>query len=170
MENTYTRAWQLQKLICYRNITTIQRKYWQKNQHATETLRAIQSSLGPGLAVGGKGKKRGQIGKISASEASWVYSGEGEWAAEPGVMPLMPPFHDTRFWYLALIGQMSSCWQIRGAVDSIALFQYHAPTITEKIFLNTDFEQAIQISLRNFSLIPRLQEEQKICLWSVAKR
>ena len=130
----YTRAWYLQKLICYRNITTVQRKYWQKSQRATETLPAIQSSLGPGLAVGGKGKKRGQIGKILASEASWVYSGEGEWAAEPGVMPLMPPFHDVRFWYLALIGQMSSCWQIRGAVDSIALFQYHAPTIREKIF------------------------------------
>ena len=26
----------------------------------------------------------------------------------------MPPFHDTRFWYRVLIGQMSSCWQIRG--------------------------------------------------------
>ena len=28
--------------------------------------------------------------------------------------------------------QMSSCWQIRGAVDSIALFQYHAHTIWKK--------------------------------------
>ena len=59
-----------------------------------------------------KGKKRGQIGKISASEASpavvWG-GGEGERAAEPGDMLLMPPFHDTRFWYHALIGQMSSC-------------------------------------------------------------
>ena len=63
------------------------------------------------------------------------YSGEGERAAEPGDMPLIPPFHDTRFWYYALIGQMSSCWQIRGAVDSIALFQYPAPTIREKILL-----------------------------------
>ena len=108
--------------------------------------------------------KRGQIGKISCG-----ILGRGNGQAEPGVMPLMPPFHDTRFWYLALIGQMSSCWQIRGAVDSIALFQYHAPTIRENIFWNTDFEQAIQISLRDFSLIPRLQEERKICLWSVAK-
>ena len=41
-----------------------------------------------------------------------------------------------------LIGQMSSCRQIRGAVDSIALFQCHAPTIREKIFEITDFEQA----------------------------
>ena len=55
----YTRAWHLQKLICYRNKATIQRKYWQKNQHATETLPTIQSSLGPGLAVGEKGKKTG---------------------------------------------------------------------------------------------------------------
>ena len=28
---------------------------------------------------------------------------EGE--AEPGDMPFMPPIHDTRFWYHALIGQ-----------------------------------------------------------------
>ena len=41
-----------------------------------------------------------------------------------------------------MIGQMSSCWQIRGAVDSIALFQCHTSTIREKIFENTDFEQA----------------------------
>ena len=34
---------------------------------------------------------------------------------------MMPPFHDTRFWYHALIGHMSSCSQIRGAADSIAL-------------------------------------------------
>ena len=27
----------------------------------------------------------------------------------PGDMLLMPPFHDTRFWYHALIDQMSSC-------------------------------------------------------------
>ena len=75
----YTRAWHLQKLISYRNIATIQRKYWQKNQHATEMLPAIPSSLGPGLAVGGggEGKKRGQIGKISASEASWAVSWGG---------------------------------------------------------------------------------------------
>ena len=63
------------------------------------------------------------------------YSGEGERAAEPGDMPLIPPFHDTRFCYYALIGQMSSCWQIRGVVDSIALFQYPAPTIREKVLL-----------------------------------
>ena len=55
-----------------------------------------------------KAKKRGQIGKISGSEASGAVSWGG-WAVEPGVMPLMPPFNDTRFWYLALIGQMSSC-------------------------------------------------------------
>ena len=38
----------------------------------------------------------------------------------------MPPFHDTRFWNDALIGQMSLCWQIRDAVDSIVLFQCQA--------------------------------------------
>ena len=67
---------------------------------------------------------------------------------------------------------MSSCWRIRSAIDSIAVFQYHTPTIQESIFENTDFEQAIQIFLQaqDFWLIPRLQEEQKICLWTVAKK
>ena len=73
---------------------------------------------------------------------------------------LMPPFHDTRFWNHALIGQMSSCWQIRGAVDSIVLFLCQAPTIWE----------TIQISLWDFLLIPQFQEEQKIYLWSVRRR
>ena len=38
-------------------------------------------------------------------------------------MPLMLLFHDTKFWYHALIGQRSSFWQNRGAVDSIVFFQ-----------------------------------------------
>ena len=67
----YTRTWHLQKLISYRNITTIQRKYWQKNQHATETLPTIQSSLGPGLAVGGKGKKTGSNRKSIGEWSEW---------------------------------------------------------------------------------------------------
>ena len=33
----------------------------------------------------------------------------GQMATEPGDVPLMLPFHDTRFWHHALIGQMSSC-------------------------------------------------------------
>ena len=95
--------------------------------------------------------------------------GETERVAEPGDVPLMPLF---MIWYHALIGQMSSvmltdsrcCWQYRALSRSRS---YNS----EKDFFNTDFEQAIQISLRGFSLIPRLQEEQKkICLWSVAKR
>ena len=62
------------------------------------------------------GKKRQitKIGKISKSKASLavVGAGGGGWrgmAAEPEDMTLMLPFHDTRFWYHALIGQMSSC-------------------------------------------------------------
>ena len=48
-----------------------------------------------------------------------------ERVAEPGDMPLMSPFHDTRFWYHALMSSVDS---------SIALFQYLALTIQEKIF------------------------------------
>ena len=114
----------------------------------------------------------GQIGK--KDHQWWIV--EGERAAEPGDMPLilwrclsMIPDSGIILW---LVNLMSSCWRIRSAIDSIAVFQYHTPTIQENIFENTDFEQAIQIFLQaqDFWLIPRLQEEQKICLWTVAKR
>ena len=36
-------------------------------------------------------------------------TGVGEGTAEPGDMPFMPPFHDTRSWYHALIGQSAQC-------------------------------------------------------------
>ena len=54
--------------------------------------------------MGEKRQKMRQIGKTSASKASPAV--ERERAAEPGDMPLMPPFHDTKL-YHALIGQMS---------------------------------------------------------------
>ena len=96
---------------------------------------------------------------LSTAIDSPGYPGETERVAEPGDMPLMPLF---MIWYHALIGQMSSvmltdsrcCWQYRALSRSRS---YNS----EKDFFNTDFEQAIQISLRGFSLIPRLQEEQK---------
>ena len=53
-----------------------------------------------------KRQKMGQIGKTSASKASPAE--ERERAAEPGDIPLMPPFHDTKL-YHALIGEMSYC-------------------------------------------------------------
>ena len=90
-------------------------------------------------------------------------------AVEPGDMPLMLPFHDSRFWYHALIGQMSSCWQIRSAVDSIALFQCHAPAISAEDFLKQILSKQYKFLCKTFHL-SLLQEEQKICLWSVAKR
>ena len=66
---------------------------------------------------------------------SLVVAWGGERVQEPGDMPLMPPFPDTRFWNDVLIGQMSSRWQMRSAVDSIALIQYHTPS--EKSFFKT---------------------------------
>ena len=56
--------------------------------------------------------------------------GVGRKAAEPGDMLLMPPFHDTRFWYDALSYRTLSI----SRSDNLG-----------KDFLNTDFEQAIQI-------------------------
>ena len=64
----------------------------------------ISYNLGPGSAVGEKGKKRGQIGKIWASEASQVVSWGGRKGGGARRQPLMPPFHDTRSRYHALIG------------------------------------------------------------------
>ena len=134
MENTYTRAWQLQKLICYRNITTIQRKYWQKNQHATETLPAIQSSLGPGLAVGEKGKNRGQIGKISASEASWAVS----WGEGMGGGALSHAFDAAVPWYQILVS--SSDWSsVFVLTDSRCCWQYRALSISRCYNSGKDF-------------------------------
>ena len=73
-----------------------------------------RNSLGSGSAVGGgeSGRqKKGSNRKKSDRRAKRAerYPWEGERAAEPGDMPLMPLFHDTRFWHHALIGQMSSC-------------------------------------------------------------
>ena len=151
----YTRTWHLQKLICCRNITTIQRKYWQKNQHATETLPTIQSSLGPGLAVGGKGKKTGSNRKNI-----------GEWSERRGILGGMGggawshAFDAAVQWYQILVSSSDwsnvfvltysrCCWRHRSLSKSRS---YNSG----KYFLNTDFEQAIQISMRDLSLISRL--------------
>ena len=91
-------------------------------------------NLGPGSAVGEKGKKRGQIENLSASERSQVVSWGGGKGGGAWRQSLMPLFYGTRFRYHVLIGQTSSCSQIRGAVDSIVLFQYNTHTIRGKIF------------------------------------
>ena len=57
----------------------------------------------------GKRQKAGNGKKNRRAERAKRWTGEGERAAEPGDMPLISPFHDTRFWYHALIGQMASC-------------------------------------------------------------
>ena len=49
-------------------------------------------------------------------------------------------------------------------------WQYRALSIWRSYNSGKDFEQAIQLSLRVFSFILLLQEGQKICQWSVAKR
>ena len=73
-------------------------------------------------------------------------------------MPLMPPFHDIRF------SDWSNVFNVH--VDRLSVLltvshSFNGQLLQFGKFENTDFEQAIQISLRDFSLIPRLQEEQK---------
>ena len=46
--------------------------------------------LGPGCAVGKKGKKRGEMGKYRQAKRNQRWPGDGERAAEPGDMPLTP--------------------------------------------------------------------------------
>jgi len=57
----------------------------------------------------GKKAKMGLNRKNIGKQVSLEVACRRERAQEPGDTPLMPPFHDTRFWYHALIGQMSSC-------------------------------------------------------------
>ena len=134
MENTHALDI-LQKLICYRNITTIQRKYWQKSQHATETLPAIQSSLGPGLAVGEKAKNGVKlIGKISASQASRaVY-----WGGEMGGGAWSHAFDAAVPWYQILVS--SSDWSnVFMLTDSRCWLQYRALSISRSCNSGKDF-------------------------------
>ena len=63
------------------------------------------------LRSGGKKQKKGvkQQKEKKKSETKWAerWTGEVERVVVPGDIPLTPPFHDTRFWYHDLIGQMS---------------------------------------------------------------
>ena len=77
-----------------------------------------RNSLGPAFAVGKKTKSGLKWEKYRRAKRAQRRPGGGEGTTEPGDMSLMPPFHDTRFWYHALIGQMSSCWQIRALSKS----------------------------------------------------
>ena len=63
------------------------------------------------LRSGGKKRKNEmkQQKEKKNRQAKWAerWTGEVERVVVPGDMPLMPPFHDNRFWYHDLIGQMS---------------------------------------------------------------
>ena len=78
-----------------------------------------------GSVVGEKGKKRNSKGKISACQAVACEGTKGGGTCWRHTFDVV--VH-------ALNCLHASRWQVRGAVDSISLFQYHAPTIREKIF------------------------------------
>ena len=87
--------------------------------------------------MGEKGKKRGEM--ISTSEASpavaWGWGkGGGAW-------------RHAGFWYHALIGQTSSCLQIRGAVGALSMSRSY-------------YSETIQISLLDFAhpSVPRREK------------
>ena len=86
------------------------------------------------------------------------WTGEGERATEPGDIhvPLMLPFHDTRFWYQALISLMQQCWQIHSVVDrrNIMLFNTQKRTDFQHVFRASN----LQISLRDLLRIPWLKQ------------
>ena len=67
------------------------------------------NSLGSGSEMEEKGKNGVQQEKISANQASqavaWGLQSYRR-AAEPVDMPLMPPFHDTRFWCSWLVSRL----------------------------------------------------------------
>lgn len=52
-----------------------------------------------------------QKGKL-AGESRWVRPRGDKKVREPIEFVLMPPIHDTRFWYHVLIGQIADCWHM----------------------------------------------------------
>ena len=50
--------------------------------------------------------------KIMAGESSWAWPRGDKKVREPIEFVLMPPIHDTRFWYNDVIGQIADCWHV----------------------------------------------------------
>ena len=85
-------------------------------------------SLGPGSSVREKGKKPVERAKKTRRvkwATHWTGKGERRRNLEKCLDTATIPSIDTRFWYHAMIGQMSQCWQICGAIDrwNTMLFQ-----------------------------------------------
>ena len=83
-------------------------------------------SPGPGSAVGEKGKKRGQIGKISAKEASRVVT----WGRGKGSAALFPPQTTSR---LAPLANFFLLFPHGGALSQAKLASINkmtSPTVT----------------------------------------
>ena len=81
----------------------------------------------------GKRQQMGSNRKNSGerSEPSgYLGRGKGWWSLEKCLWCRCSMIPDSGI----MLWLVSSCWQICGAVDSITLFQYHTPTIQEKIF------------------------------------
>ena len=81
----------------------------------------------------GKRKQMGSNRKNSGerSEPSgYLGRGKGWWSLEKCLWCSRSMIPDSGI----MLWLVSSCWQICVAVDSITLFQYHTPTIQEKIF------------------------------------
>ena len=102
------------------------------------------------------------------SEASRAVSWGGGKGGGAWYIPLMSPFHDTRFWY----------WLVKRLhVDRFAVlltvlgsFNITHLQFGKRYFKTRILSKQYKFLYVDFSLIPRLQEEQKICLWSVSKK
>ena len=118
-----TRAWHLQKPICCRTITTVPRKYWQKNQYATETLTKIQSKYWKNqqfrcISTMGKNVKPHQKGPRKASTARSHVSKFGSLGRE--IFAGKEQYHkrtDTKHW------KRENCWLPLFTHDFLSFFR-----------------------------------------------
>ena len=120
---------------------------------------------------GKKVKKRGQIGKISASEASWAVS----WGRGMSDGAVSHAFDAAVPWYQILVS--SSDWSSFFVLtDSRCCWQYRALSISRcynsgKDFLKHGFRESnTNFFARLFTYPSAPRRAKNICLWSVAKR
>ena len=125
---------------------------WLVEECLTVLITLMSLAWDQALQWGKKGKTRGQIGEISASEASQAVS----WGGGKGGGAWRHAFDAAVPWYQILVScsDWSNVFMLTdwGDVDSIALFQYHAPTIREKIFKTRILSKQYKFHCKTFRL------------------
>ena len=125
----------------------------------------IVGSLGPGSAVWEKGEKRGQIGNCGLGRGKgWRSLETCFWWRHS-----MIPDFGSMLWLakinVFMLTDSQCCWQFRTLSVSCSSLQ-----LGKRFFKTRILSKGYKFLHKTFLLIPQLQEEQKVCLWSVAKK